>query len=262
MEATYENKSMIEPRVPQSPPSHIFVGTFLAVLLCCPFSTSAQEPSREKIGEVLGMPVYRDQLSAAQGDAQTLELHNLFSRPVMQQYRATRNDELQPAQHEISIAAAHFDGWHADRVKGLAPLLEARRKKIAELLGKPDTSAEQRRELRSEREGIDARLEPPGQEFARWMVTNWKLQHHIYRTYGGGRVLWQKAGLEAFDAMREWLEQREKAGDFTILDPALRERLYAYWTSVDHGDSLSNDARFIEHEFLDPYWLRPLPARR
>ena len=234
----------------------------MALLLLCPLAASAQETRRERIGEVLGVPVYRDQLSDAQGDALTLELHDLFSHPVMQRYRAKRGGDLTASENDVAIAAAHFDGWHHDRLKELAPLLRARRKKLDELLAAPDVSADEQGKLSAERRQLDARLTPPGRKFARWMVTNWKLQHHIYTTYGRGRVLWQDAGLEAFDAMRVWLESRERAGDFRIDDPALRARLYAYWTSVDHGDALSNDADFIRHEFLDPYWLRPLPAKR
>ena len=234
----------------------------MAMLLLCPFAASTQETGRERIGEVLGVPVYRDQLSDAHGDALTLELHDLFSHPVMQRYRAERSGGLTASAHEVAIAAAHFDGWHRDRLKGQAPLLRARRKKLDELLAAPDVSVDEERKLRAERRRLDARLTPPGRKFARWMVTSWKLQHHIYTTYGRGRVLWQDAGLEAFDAMRVWLEARERAGDFRIDDPTLRDRLYAYWTSVDHGDALSGDADFIRHEFLDPYWLRPLPAKR
>ena len=240
----------------------IAVGLAMAVLLVRPLAASTQETEREQIGEVLGIPVYLDQLSDAQGDALTLELHDLFSHPVMQRYRARHRRDLIASENEVAIAVAHFDGWHRERLKGLAPLLHTRRKKIDELLAAPDASADEQRELRAERQRLDARLTPPGRKFARWMVTNWKLQHHIYTTYGRGRVLWQDAGLEAFDAMRVWLEARERVGDFRIDDSALRDRLYAYWTSVDHGDALSGDADFIQHEFLDPYWLRPLPAKR
>lgn len=240
----------------------IAVGLALTALLPCPSATPAQETEREQIGEVLGAPVYRDQLSDAQGDALTLELHDLFSHPVMQHYRARHRNDLIASKDEVAIAAAHFDGWHRDRLKGLAPLLHTRREKIEELLAAPDASTDEQRKLRAERQRLDARLTPPGRKFARWMVTNWKLQHHIYMAYGRGRVLWQDAGLEAFDAMRVWLEAREWAGDFRIDDSVLRDRLYAYWTSVDHGDALSGDADFIQHEFLDPYWLRPLPAKQ
>ena len=229
----------------------------LSLLLYAPVLAPAEESLREQIGTVLGQPVYRDQLTAKAGVALSNELHNLFSHPVMQQYRAAHREELQPTEREISNAAAHFDGWHNERLKARDHPLTDRRAEIEQALAKPGLAAEEKQRLEDERQVIDSQLRPPGRRFAGWMVANWKLQRHLYQEYGGGRVLWQQAGLEAFDAMHVWLKQREKMGDFAISDPLLHEQFYAYWTTVDHSASLSDDPRFIEHEFLNPYWLRP-----
>ena len=229
----------------------------LSLLFCPPILVSAEETPREQIGTVLGQPVYRDQLSAKGGVALSNELHNLFSHPVMQQYRAAHSKELQPTEHEVSNATAHFDGWHNERLKAQDHPLKGRRAEIEQSLTKPGLATEEKQQLEDERQAIDSQLRPPGRRFAGWMVANWRLQRHLYKEYGGGRVLWQQAGLEAFDAMHAWLKQREKAGDFAISDPLLHEQFYAYWTTVDHGPSLSDDPLFIEEEFLNPYWLRP-----
>ena len=236
------------------PLSRLFV---LSLLLCSPVLAPAEEPSREPIGAVLGQPVYRDQLTATGGVALSNELHNLFSHPVMQQYRLAHRDEIQPTEREVSTAAAHFDGWHNERLKAQDHPLKDRRAEVEQALAQPGLAAEERQRLEDERQAIDSQLKPPGRRFAGWMVANWKLQRHLYQEYGGGRVLWQQAGLEAFDAMHTWLKQREKRGDFTISDPLLHAQFYAYWTRVNHGPSLSDDPRFIEQEFLNPYWLRP-----
>ena len=229
----------------------------LSLLLFSPILAPAEEARREQIGAVLGQPVYRDQLSAKEGVALSNELHDLFSQPVMQQYRAAHRAEIQPTQREVSTATAHFDGWHTERLKAQAQPLKDRRAEIEQVLTKPGLAVEKKQQLEDERQAIDIQLRPPGRRFAGWMVANWKLQRHLYKHYGGGRVLWQQAGLEAFDAMQAWLKQREKEGDFTISDPDLHEHFYAYWTTVDHGPSLSDDPSFIEQEFLNPYWLRP-----
>ncbi len=55
----------------------------LCLVLLSPTLALAEEKPREQIGEVLGDPVYRDQLSAKEGIALMDELHNLFSHPVM-----------------------------------------------------------------------------------------------------------------------------------------------------------------------------------
>ncbi len=229
----------------------------LSLLLCRPVLAPAEETPREQIGTVLGQPVYRDQLTVKEGVALSNELHNLFSHPVMRQYRAAHRDELQPTEREVSTATAHFNGWYNERLKAQDHPLKDRRAEIEQALAKPGLTAEEKQRLEDERRAIDSRLRPPGRRFAGWMVANWKLQRHLYQEYGGGRILWQQAGLEAFDAMHAWLKQREKAGDFAISDPLLHEQFYAYWTTVEHGESLSDDPRFIEEEFLNPYWLRP-----
>ena len=228
-----------------------------SLLLFCAALALAEETPREQIGAVLGQPVYRDQLSAKEGGALSNELHNLFSHPVMQQYRAAHRNALQPTEREVSTATAHFDGWHNERLKAQDHPLTDRRAEIEQALAQPGLTAEEKQRLEDERQAIDLQLKPPGRRFAGWMVANWKLQRHLYQEYGGGRVLWQQAGLEAFDAMHAWLKQREKRGDFSISDPLLRAQFYAYWTEVNHGPSLSDDPRFIEQEFLNPYWLRP-----
>ena len=229
----------------------------LCLLLLAPITTLAEEKPREQVGEVLGEPVYRDQLSAKEGVALMDELHNLFSHPVMVQYRAAQREDIQPTEREVSTATTHFDSWHAARIQAQDHPIKERRKDIELALAQSGLAAEEKKKLESERSAIDAKLNPPGRRFAAWMVANWKFQRHLYKKYGGGRVLWQQAGLEAFDAMHEWLKQYEKKGDFMISDAALRDRFYAYWMTMDHGTFLHADKDFIEHEFLNPYWLRP-----
>ena len=63
---------------------------------------------------------------------------------------------------------------------------------------------------------------------------NIKLQKALYDAFGGGRVLFQQGGVEAFDATRKLLEQKEAGGEVSITDPQVRELAYAYWTR-DHG---------------------------
>ena len=229
----------------------------LGFLLLSPGLPLAEDKPREQVGEVLGHPVYRDQLEAKDGVALSNALHNLFSRPVMLKYRDEHKEEMLPTEREVSTATAHFDGWHNERLKAQDHPLKDRLAKIEQELKKPDLAAEEKQKLEDERSLINGRLKPPGRRFAGWMVANWKLQRHLYKNYGGGRILWQQAGLEAFDAMHSWLKQREKEGDFSISDPALHDQFYAYWTTVDHGSNLSADKRFVENEFLNPYWLRP-----
>ena len=229
----------------------------LGLVVLSPRFSLAEDKPREHIGDVLGQPVYRDQLEAKEGVALSNALHNLFSRPVMLKYRDEHREEMVPTEREVATATAHFDGWHNERLKAQDHPLKDRRREIEKELKKSNLAAEEKEKLEDERHLIDGQLKPPGPRFAGWMVANWKLQRHLYKHYGGGRILWQQAGLEAFDAMHAWLKQREKEGEFSIADPALHDQFYAYWTTVDHGPNLREDKRFVENEFLNPYWLRP-----
>jgi hypothetical protein len=101
-------------------------------------------------------------------------------------------------------------------------------------------------------------LQPPGREYAEWLLGSWKFQRHLYLNYGGGRILWQQSGLEAFDATHHWLMQQEQAGRFRIADDDLRTAFYAYWTTLDHGAFLIDDQARIEQEFLYPEWAQEI----
>ena len=151
---------------------------FLAIgLLFFSFDVAlADESRRERIGQVLGQPVYRDQLEATAGAALSHELHNLFSHPVMLQYRAAHRDEVFPTEREVRTAAAHFDGWHYERLKAQDHPLKDRLAGIERELERQGVDATEKERLEEERGVIRSQLKPPGQRFAGWMVANWKLQ--------------------------------------------------------------------------------------
>jgi hypothetical protein len=83
----------------------------------------------------------------------------------------------------------------------------------------------------------------------------------LYVRYGGGRILWQQAGIEAFDAFRTWLDAREKQGDFKFTDRRLRSIYYEYWTTMNHGAFLTDDKERIRREFLEPEWMPNAAAK-
>lgn len=218
-----------------------------------------QSQQRERIGEVLGKPVYRDEIRVGKDSRLSAELHRLFTRPVMQKYRQAHEVQIEPTDKEIRAATAFFDKEHGQRIKKEEPKLRERLEAVEEQLASRGLTDEKQQELENEKLVLQIQLKPPGRFFAVFMLSNWKFQRHLYDQYGGGRVLWQQAGMEAFDAMRKWLEAHEKKGDFKITDPALRSTLYEYWTTMEHGAFLIEDEERIRAEFLEPKWV---PKRR
>jgi hypothetical protein len=225
-----------------------------ALIICvCAFS---DDPPREQIGEVLGKPIYRDQLSKSPDEDLESRLHELFIRPVAERYRAEHSAEVTPTEAEIAVAARYFKDEHDTRDPKDADELRAALTEIEARLTATDVPVAEQEALRERKKMIDFLLLTPERRFAEFMLSHWKFERHLYEAYGGGRVLWQQAGLEAFDATRAWLEAQEQRGAFKVTDARLRKLLYAYWTTKDHGAFLFAEKQRIRDEFLEPGWAR------
>jgi hypothetical protein len=221
----------------------------------------AQDRPREQIGEVLGKPVYRDQLPT--GDSEALEngLHRIFAGPVAERYKAEHRRETVPTEQELDAATEYFRREHEAQIASEASKLRAELANVEARLNAPDTPADEREELRNRETLIEIQLKPPGRDFAEFVLSSWKFEHYLYVTYGGGRLLWQQAGTEAFDATYRWLNDQERAGAFRITDERLRKLFYAYWTTKDHGSFLFADKERIRSEFLEPGWAAPAASQ-
>jgi len=125
-------------------------------------------------------------------------------------------------------------------------------------LSQKDLSLLDRASLTLEKWTYQQELTHPYRTVAEFLYSNWKLQRYLYAHFGGGRVLWQQGGYEAFDAYRCWLETEERQGHFKISDPKLRETFYHYWRQ-SQSPFLIKDGDRIRAEFLEPDWV---PSKR
>jgi hypothetical protein len=221
----------------------------------------ADHDEREQIGEVLGKPVFRDAIRAGEAVELRDELHRLFTAPIMEKYRQQHKAEIEPSEDEIASATEFFGKKHRELIKESEPELRKQLKVVEEKLGSSRLLKEQQQQLEIERQTLETQLTPPGRSFAIFLLNNWKFQKHLYDRFGGGRILWQQGGLEAFDAYRKWLEMQEKQGDFKITDAMLRSTFYEYWTTMKHGEFLTDDEERIRREFLEPEWMPKLPVK-
>jgi chemotaxis protein histidine kinase CheA len=287
------------------------------VLSICRFTDAEPpaRPKREPIGEVLGKPVYRDELhphylSSTEED----ELHRLFLDPVLAKYVAAHRAELEPTKAELVAVEALIEkrlkpkpaATEAEIRKSLQQVNEELSKKRSEFsreyleqskrnlegmlreqkpvsatdeleaarvsvctaelkaldarLSRKDLSLLDRASLTLEKWTYQQELAHPYRTAAEFLYSNWKLQRHFYDHFGGGRVLWQQGGYEAFDAYRRWLETEERQDHFKITDPKLRQTFYRYWRQSG-SPFLIKDADRIRAEFLEPDWV-PRPDRR
>src|SRR2546423_1901217 len=86
---------------------------------------------------------------------------------------------------------------------------------------------EQKLEESREMLEIEARPYPPDDEGLRSLVEIWVEQRALHQRYRGA-IIYQQVGLEAYGAYAPFLEEEERAGRFRVLDPKLREALYAW----------------------------------
>lgn len=89
------------------------------------------------------------------------------------------------------------------------------------------------------------------------MVEHWKLDRDLFKQFGG-RIIFQQTGLEPIDAERAFLQERDKAGDFTIYDADLKEGFWHYWKR-DHGSFTLKET--TGHEFDEPPWSKGPPEK-
>ncbi|MBI1347493.1 hypothetical protein GC163_14535 [bacterium] len=230
----------------------------LPILLTLVAAAAEPAADREPIGSVLGKTVYRNDIKTGpQGPSLESELHRLFTQPLLQKYVEEHAQEVTPTKEEIAQATTYFQQEHAKRLQNERPALLKEQTELSEQLQSETLSDQDRRNLQLRRQVIEMRLKPPGEQLAHFILDSWKLQKHLYDNYGGGRILWQQAGQEAFDAMHNWLKAQEAAGQFQITDPELRQKFYHYWTTQKHGAFLTDNKERIQKEFLEPPWMKP-----
>ena len=102
--------------------------------------------------------------------------------------------------------------------------------------------------------GSDAAEVAERREVARQVVTSYKISRSLYQEYGG-RVVFQQAGPWPIDAYRSFLEERQEAGAFRILDPDLVAGFWEYLADdTRHSFYPSDEA---EAAVSTPWWQRP-----
>lgn len=171
-------------------------------------------------------------------ERQREEMAKVNEQLAMEGLDASRREKLERQkaglQRTAEIQRDIDDRWPQLRTT-LAAQVEVLRRQHAELKvavqAQPADSPEGRRmraSLKDLEEFIqtsEASMRGLPERMAHFLVGPWKFNRALHRKYGG-TVVWQQAGTEAVGALKAFLEEREKAGDFQIKDPALRE---AFW---------------------------------
>ena len=94
-------------------------------------------------------------------------------------------------------------------------------------------------------------------EMGRSMIRQWKLNRALYQQYGG-RIIYQQLGPEPLDAYRQYLEERQAAGDFTIHEKAFEDEFWLYFTTDSMHDFFPPGSEEEAQAFTTPPW-HPAP---
>ena len=91
------------------------------------------------------------------------------------------------------------------------------------------------------------------QQLAHSMIRQWKINRALYAEYGG-RIIYQQLGPEPLDAYRQFLEQRQNEGAFTILDKSLEPGFWHYFTDDSIHDFMTPGSDDAKRAFTVPSW--------
>lgn len=143
----------------------------------------ADETRTNQIGEVLGKPIYRHQISAKEGYKLYSELQGLFARPIFKQYYESHKDELEPKEWEIEKFTAYYDKKHKVEIKKRIDEINNKIMKIKTKSANEKLSSDERQELEIDLEVLEIELQPPGRDFAMFVLPHRKLQLHFYKNF-------------------------------------------------------------------------------
>lgn len=85
------------------------------------------------------------------------------------------------------------------------------------------------------------------------LIRRWKINKSLYQTHGG-RIICQQPGPEPLDAYRQYLEERQKAGDFRIDDPAMKRTIWQYFADDSRHDFMRKGSADEARAFATPPW--------
>ncbi len=183
------------------------------LLLGMALAAGGTEPRRE-IGRVEGVPVYADQMGGVTQQARAEDARRLFMAPILQAWMRAHARAARPTPAQRADIEAAIERYAACSGNGYRlPEDPAQRVMVVDML-----------------------------------AGNIALQRRLYGEFGGGRLLFQQAGVEAFDATRVMLERAEAEGRLSFRDPEARTSAYDYWTR-DHGAFMITEPAKIKDAF-------------
>jgi len=235
----------------------------ISLILISPLHAQKKENApREQIGEVFGKPVYRDEIPTGTNRELHEKISWLFWSPVFDRYYLKHKSKFKLTKKEVASATTYFSENDED-VKREESLFRAKLKTIDEQLKQPGITVDEKRRFDKKNRKLQLEYKEDSiMSFLLSLAECDKIERHLYKTYGGGRIRYMMMGSTAFDATHKWLEDQEKKGHFKITDPKLRIAFYLHWTDKVNVGRIANDQEDAQQSLLKPDWAPKPPVRK
>ncbi|WP_338864563.1 hypothetical protein [Myxococcus stipitatus] len=180
------------------------------------------------------------------------KLQGLLLRPLLRAYAQRKG--LVPSKQDLEALGPSLSMSAQDRFAKV----KVERELLRVELQRVDLPPEKRKALQSSLESVEKAIQKQSEEtvhekdavstVAHGVVLSWMVQRALHREFGGD-IIFQQAGPEAVGAYPGFLEQRQKAGDFKLLDEDLGRR---FWERVRDAPGYR-----VEQDALEtPWWLK------
>ena len=225
---------------------------FACVLVAFAADGEVRNPD-EVIAVVLGQEITVE-------DAKGSPITSLIGDPLMDKF--VEDNDIQPTEEELTSFAegmlsvqrhvlSTLEGEKARLERDLeGPLSEEEREEIQKHLDTLSATLASRSEVQGQ-----VNMDVERSRAVRW-VQHWKILKALYDRYGG-RVIFQQAGFEPFDAVRDFLKEQEENGAFTILDREYEDEFWQYWRRDPRGVVPEGEA---SKYMSKPWWLLERPV--
>ncbi len=91
-------------------------------------------------------------------------------------------------------------------------------------------------------------------DMGKHIVLQWKINLALYRQYGG-RVIFQQAGFEPFDAYKQFLQEQVSSGGLRFTNKELEKEFWIPFSKEPAKHFIVAEDK-VEYELATPWWLR------
>jgi len=194
------------------------------------------------------------------------EMQYVIMQKLFNDYALQNN--IVVSQEDIDIYLAGLDQRMSDDRKTRA----ARKAEIQQQLEAGSIPAEETKQLQSELDTLeemhkidleddeevaqDQEAALKDKQFvAKAFIEQWMINKALYQQYGG-RIIFQQIGPEPLDAIRDYLQEQQKKGTFTILEKSFEAPFWEYYVTDSKHSFYEQGSEAERQAFDQPWWLQ------